>query len=131
MNKKLNCILLVDDNESDNYFHKRIIRDMDIVNHVESVSNGKEAIDYLLDPNTESPDIIVLDVNMPVLDGVGFLREFKKLKIAKKIGIILMISEFFEPEKMLKAEEKVENLIFHDKPLKEEYIRNIINKYFS
>ena len=48
MKKKLNCVLLVDDNESDNFIHKRVLEKADIANHIETSINGKEALNFLI-----------------------------------------------------------------------------------
>ncbi|MCX6268633.1 MAG: response regulator, partial [Bacteroidetes bacterium] len=47
MKKKLNCVLLVDDNESDNFIHARILEKSGITEHIEIAVNGKDALDFL------------------------------------------------------------------------------------
>ena len=74
--KKINCILLVDDNPADNYYNRYIINELDVCNYIQIVVNGLEALEYLrktTDQHQEGsfprPDIIFLDINMPCMNG--------------------------------------------------------------
>ncbi len=69
MRKKLNCILLVDDDPDDNYYHQIIINEMSVVNQIDTVGNGIEALEYLKKENQIPPDLIFLDINMPKMNG--------------------------------------------------------------
>ena len=84
MKKKLNCILLVDDDPDDNFYHQIIINEMNIVNHIDIAINGIEAITYLKKENQIPPEIIFLDINMPKMNGWEFLEQYKHLGIAQK-----------------------------------------------
>lgn len=75
--KKLNCILLVDDDEPTNFLHRIIIRKAGLDVNVQSTFSGEEALDYLTCkgefsdamPNYPKPGIILLDINMPGING--------------------------------------------------------------
>ncbi len=76
--------MLVDDNDTDNFISKRIIEITNFAEEVIVKSSGKSALDYLNDnadnvPNL--PEIIFLDINMPIVDGFVFLYEFEKFNI--------------------------------------------------
>ena len=78
--KKAN-ILLVDDDEIYIYLTKRLLNDISEEIAVSSFTDGEQAIDFIkacTSEKVELPDVILLDVNMPFLDGWGFLLEFKK-----------------------------------------------------
>ena len=81
---KLKEILLIDDSKGTNSLNKRLLREMDVAEHISTELNGRLALDYLLSKNEKgnypSPDIIFLDINMPIMDGYQFLKEFKSVK---------------------------------------------------
>ncbi|MEL7530705.1 MAG: response regulator [Bacteroidota bacterium] len=85
-------ILLVDDDKVDVMTVKRAIRKLNISNPLEVTSNGEEAIAYLKDPNKASPGLILLDINMPRMNGIEFLREREKDVSLKKIPVIMLTS---------------------------------------
>lgn len=87
--KKLKTILLVDDDEISNFLAETIIHDLDIANEVKISKNGKEALDMLGQCTGEPggneapcPELVLLDINMPVMDGFEFLEAFEKLQTA-------------------------------------------------
>jgi CheY-like chemotaxis protein len=72
MKKKLNCILLIDDNDADNYYHQTIIEQMNVTNSVQIVENGLDAINFLKKENQVIPELIFLDINMPKMNAYYF-----------------------------------------------------------
>ncbi len=72
--KKLNKILLVDDDPTNNFLNEKILRDLSIAQEIEVLINGKLAFDYVLDncnaPKKNCPALIILDHHMPVMDGL-------------------------------------------------------------
>jgi CheY-like chemotaxis protein len=139
MKKTLNCVLLVDDDECDNFFHRRVIAKAGICNHIEIAINGKEALDFLTNKgrNTQSensffqPELIFLDLNMPVMDGWKFLEEYQKHdNIDKKNTVIIILSTSINPADKLKAEQLVGNGRFEYKPLTLEMINRILKEHF-
>lgn len=89
--------MLVDDNETDNFISKRIIQYSSFAENVEVFSSGKDALKHLgkiKDSVELLPDLIFLDINMPVLDGFVFLYEFELLSemIKDKCKVIILSS---------------------------------------
>ena len=95
--KTLDLVMLVDDNDTDNFISKRIIEITGFSNRVEVKNSGRAALDYLnVNQNNpeELPNIIFLDINMPIVDGFVFLYEFEKFNdlIRNKCKVIILSS---------------------------------------
>lgn len=135
MKQKVKCILLVDDNEADNFYHKIVIDRSEFADEVVSVAGGQEALEYLqlsLKGEKASPDLIFLDINMPRMDGWEFLQEYAKLDKAENDRIIVvMLSTSKNPEYMEKANELEDVSEFTSKPLTTEYLEELRLKYFN
>lgn len=125
---KLNCILLVDDDEITNFINLNLLEDMQIASKVEITSNGKEAIQFLENNCMESscPELILLDINMPMMDGFEFLEHFQKLNLKNKnITKMVALTTSNNPKDIKKLQEYgVASLI--SKPLTKEKLENLI-----
>jgi len=138
MKTKLNCVLIIDDDEPTNFFTNVILEESGCVNHVKMLQSGKEALDYLVacekaeaDAVTcPSPDLIFLDINMPVMDGWEFINEYRKLKIQERVIVVMLTTSLFAEDKE-KAEAMREISGFENKPLTVEKINKILEKYFA
>ncbi len=131
MRKKLNCILLVDDDPDDNFFHEIIINEMNIVNQIDIATNGIEALAYLKKENQVPPEIIFLDLNMPKMNGWEFLEHYKHLNIKQKADVLIVIlTTSANPDDIKKAEEIEDVTGFETKPLTKELMYEILQQYF-
>jgi len=97
MAKAVDLVMLVDDNDTDNFISKRIIEITGFSNRIEVRNSGKLALDYLRDNQGNAdliPNLIFLDINMPVVDGFVFLYEFDKFPelVKNKARIIILSS---------------------------------------
>jgi CheY-like chemotaxis protein len=95
--KTIDLVMLVDDNDTDNFISKRIIEITKFAKRVEVKSSGKGALDYLKENQNkpeELPNIIFLDINMPIVDGFVFLYEFEKFSelVRNKCKVIILSS---------------------------------------
>jgi CheY-like chemotaxis protein len=87
-------ILLIDDDGICSFLSTKVLQNMGIFREIHTAVNGKEAIDFLnsyFQRFASTPDIILLDLNMPVMNGFGFLEAFKTLLIANKERIKIII----------------------------------------
>ena len=87
--------LLVDDDNVFNFISKMTLEKMHLVNDIRAAANGEEALNLLNDYYKRTlPDIILLDINMPIMDGFGFLEAFNKLNLKgkEKVSIIVVTS---------------------------------------
>jgi CheY-like chemotaxis protein len=86
----LRPILLVEDDSVDAMTVKRAMRDLHATNSVMHSVNGEEALAYLGDPAMEKPFVILLDLNMPKMNGIEFLKIIKADDILKMIPVIVL-----------------------------------------
>lgn len=131
--EKLDSIMLVDDDPTTNFINELLINDMAVTDELIIASNGKEALDKILNHcilNDYCPDLILLDINMPVMDGFDFLKRFNELDFEKKHStIVIMLTTSLNPGDIEKA--KVLNVKdYINKPLVEEGLKDILNKHF-
>jgi CheY-like chemotaxis protein len=83
-------ILLVEDDKVDIMTIKRALKDLNIKNQLVSVANGEEALEYLQSKGSKKPSIILLDLNMPKMNGIEFLTIIKADEVLKKIPIVVL-----------------------------------------
>jgi len=88
--RTLKPILLVEDDSVDAMTVKRAMRDLRVTNSVIHSVNGEEAIKYLNDPNMDKPFVILLDLNMPKMSGIEFLKIIKADENLKTIPVIVL-----------------------------------------
>ncbi len=82
----MNKIFLIDDDEDDHFFFKEVIESINLTLHCDTATNGKIALDKLKS-STSLPDIIFLDLNMPLMNGYEFLIQIKKENQLNKIPV--------------------------------------------
>jgi len=83
-------ILLVEDDSLDAMTVKRALKDLNIINQLIRTTNGEEALDYLKSESNDSPCVILLDLNMPKMNGIEFLKIIKVDEVLKEIPIIAL-----------------------------------------
>ncbi len=127
---KLKKILLIDDDTINNFIVLNKLNSISLSETAISVLNGQEGIDYLnkcIIENLDFPELILLDINMPVLDGWSFLLEFEKLeKNYQSKTEIYMVSSSVYNEDIEKAKAYPSIKMFISKPLSKEKLIEII-----
>jgi len=130
MPKKLNCILLIDDDEAVNFIHSKLIKKSGCAKVVAIARNGLEALEFLttkVDGKYPQPDLIFLDINMPVMNGWEFLDEYQELdKEQKGNELIVMLTTSLNPDDKEKAKKLANINEFHPKPLNLEHLNKIL-----
>ncbi|MCK0133064.1 response regulator [Arenibacter sp. S6351L] len=124
---------LIDDDEIFQFIMKNTIAEISPDIRIKFFSDGEKGIDFLkqnLGAATNLPDIILLDVNMPFMDGWEFLNEYKSLQteIKKDINIYLLTSSN-NPNDIAMAKEISELSGYLVKPISKEGIKNLISHF--
>lgn len=140
MKKKLNCVLLVDDDKGTNFINQMIIKKAGITDHVQTVLNGKEALDFITNKGEfekagdvfPQPMLTLLDINMPVMDGWEFLEAYHALEEHQKGKIIIiMLTTSLNPDDKTRADDISEVSDFKSKPLSMETLNDIMETHFA
>jgi len=92
----LEPILLVEDDTVDAMTVKRALKELKAMNDVVHVANGEEALEYLRDENNEKPCIILLDLNMPKMNGAEFLKIVKADEELRRIPVVVLTTSMNE-----------------------------------
>lgn len=131
MKRKLECILLIDDDHEDCFFHQLVINKMEITNSIQVAENGLEALKFLRQEGQVIPELIFLDINMPKMNGWEFLEEYKHLDPKQKARItILMLTTSANPADLKRAQEMEDVTGYKTKPLSVAMLQDILNNYF-
>ncbi len=133
MSAKYNAVMLIDDNEIDNLINQKIIESSTISNHIFTHTGGKSAIEFL--KNAEKiavaagnqslmPEIIFLDIDMPLMDGFQFLDEFENLSENIRTHCkIVMLTSSINSRDMKKAKRYTNVKEYLNKPLTKESLK--------
>jgi len=93
-------ILLVEDDMIDAMTVKRALKEIHVANPVVGVENGEEALDYLRNPANETPGLILLDLNMPRMNGIEFLKIAKNDESIKYIPVVVLTTSLDEIDRV-------------------------------
>lgn len=126
--KKLECILLVDDDEVANFLNLRLLQKAGVADEIAVVQHGRQALEFIearAAANSVCPELIFLDVKMPVMDGFEFLKHYFGEEAPRLASApVVMLSSSINPKDVTRAMEGGATL-FLDKPLSVEKIERV------
>lgn len=129
MSPVVKCVMLVDDNEIDNFVTRRVMEGENFCEEAIVMTSGKSALEYIKEFEQKIdrlPDLIFLDLNMPIVDGFLFLYEFDDFsdQVKEKCKVIVLSSVIEQSiiEKILKNEYVYD---FIPKPITDEALQKL------
>ncbi|OUJ71368.1 response regulator [Hymenobacter crusticola] len=134
---KLPCILLVDDDPVNNFLNQRLLEGLAVTEQLIVALNGQEAFDLLEQhcqpgPDEACPALILLDSNMPIMNGFEFLQAYQQLPLPqqKAIVVVMLTATSLLPGDMARAQQLCVS-DFLSKPLTKDKINTVLQKYFD
>lgn len=93
-------ILLVEDDRVDVMTILRVLKEINVVNPVVNMEHGEAALEHLRDPASVRPCIILLDLNMPIMNGIEFLQLVKQDPALRGIPVIVLTTSEEQQDKL-------------------------------
>jgi CheY-like chemotaxis protein len=130
--RELKNVMVVDDDDDYNFITEEIFQDIDLKTQLTFKIWARDALDYLKENEDRFPDLILLDINMPIMNGWEFLEEYENRNYHINYPtVIVMISTSVFREDKVKANSFTRVVEFVEKPISGENILRIRDKYFS
>ena len=131
--RKLACIMLIDNNPDDNFYHARVIKKKDPAKQVLVMASATEALKYLASADAQKlyPDLIFLDINMPGINGWDFMERYQTQKPLAVAPIIIMLTTSENPDDRKRALQSGAITDYMTKPLTVEMLAAIDADFFS
>ncbi|TVT38984.1 response regulator [Hymenobacter setariae] len=132
---RLSSVLLVDDDATTNFLNKLLIQRASVTEHLLIAEDGAQALRTLADacllPGEEQcPKLILLDLNMPVMNGIEFLRAYQHLPTAQRQGIVVMLLTSASVERDLGQLRGLPLDGMLEKPLTAAKLQQLLDKHF-
>ena len=125
-----NHVLIVDDDEMSNFVTKTLLEMSGVTSNISIVENGQLACEFLQSSNGNSPSLILLDINMPVMDGFEFLEYYNNNGFNGSTRIVMLTSSA-RPQDKETAERYPDVVGYVEKPLGVMKIKNLANKILT
>jgi CheY-like chemotaxis protein len=128
-NYRFKNVLLIDDDYISNFIADHLLNKFELCKTISIARNGDEALKYLHE-TTDFPELIFLDINMPVMDGFEFIDAFRKYNMDKNMTRIIIYTASYNHKDI----ELLKELGFRDfiiKPLNEEKLQNLLKLFES
>jgi len=118
--------IIIEDNLIDQFVTKKLLKKGLDINPVCIANNGKEGMNWLLKNKNPNPLIILLDIQMPIMNGFEFLEEFDRLPENVKERIeIFVLSSTLDSDEIKKVKENKYVSDFWNKPFRLEILKSV------
>ncbi|MXO04130.1 response regulator [Flavobacterium sp. HBTb2-11-1] len=117
--------IIIEDNLIDQFVTKKLLKKGLDINPVYIANNGKEGMNWILKHQNQNPFIILLDIQMPIMNGFEFLEEFDRLpEEVKEKTEIFVLSSTLDSDEIKKIKENKYVTDFWNKPFRLEILKN-------
>jgi CheY-like chemotaxis protein len=125
MNVPYHTCLIIDDNYIDNFVTRKLLENSNFAENI-VVSESPEGSIESLRNGSVKPDVIFLDIRMPVMSGFEFLDAYDKLNIDKSHTKIFLLSSSFDPTDIKRASDNKYITQFIHKPLTHKILEGLV-----
>ncbi len=124
--------MLIDDSETDNFIHCRHLDKMEIAERIVVRNDGRQGLEYLAAARPEErPDLLFLDINMPVMDGWEFLEAYQEIPEERRAKVtIVMLTSSVGASDYSRAQSYAIIDGHEAKPLTQDKVSSLLNQYF-
>ena len=128
--KKLKSILLIDDDEVSNMVTEMMLSDIDAAEEIKIVLNGKEAVEYIEKNHYSYPELILLDINMPLMNGFDFLDYWEQSGFTGSSKVCIFTTSALREDKE-KSKYYSDVIAYLEKPLSESRARKVMQLLYE
>ena len=121
-------ILLIDDDQVFNFLNTKVLQRLGITDGIHTATNGRDALKLINGMSSDQvvfPDVIFLDINMPIMDGFGFIEAFRKLQVPHDDVVIAIVTSSQDSNDIRRAKELGINH-YLTKPISENSLRPVL-----
>ena len=131
---KIGNVVLIDDDDISNFLTAIVLKRAQVTQKINIFQDGYNALEWLQEKSHENksqPNLILLDLNMPAMDGFEFLTAYRELRSLynNSVVVVLTTSDSVDDHEHLKEFPEVE--VYLNKPLTEDNLSYIMDKYFN
>jgi len=130
--QKLSSVLLVDDDSTNNFLNELLFKSLDVTDRLLVAENGTQALDLIEhQAGPDEPALILLDVNMPGMNGIQFLEAYQQLpELQRTSTVVIMLTTTMDARDLARLDElHIAGLV--SKPLTKEKIDDILQLHFQ
>lgn len=132
--EKLDSVMLIDDDEITNFINEHLLQEIEVAEHIIVATDGLEGIEQVrsrYEAGQNCPELIFIDINMPVMDGFAFLEEYQQMNLPNHESVVLVMLTSSENQKDIEQIKQSTNVDYLNKPLTKEKLQNILEKHFN
>ena len=130
--EKLSSVMLVDDDSTNNFLNELLLKSLNVTERILVAESGSQALDIIEHTaSPEEPALILLDVNMPGLNGIQFLEAYRQLPQAQRNAtVVIMLTTTMDARDLGRLDElNIAGLV--SKPLTQEKVDGILRLHFQ
>ncbi len=132
--KKLNKILLIDDDEVTNYINRGILESLNIAEEIQVIEDGERAFNYLIRcagiGSLLCPEFVIFDHQMPNMDGTELIEALNEVNFMKENKVVFMFLGVNAARKDLEVLKDLGIREFASKPLSVDHVMDVYRKYW-